>query len=104
MHRFAFRLTLAAISAVAVGAWYHQGNEAKAAQDPIEAPVQMELSGLAVPGVSAQDQAQISNLLSPSCDSGVAGACERLAAICTDLQGAMTDNQDGTQTCLIALD
>ena len=104
MHRFAFRMTLAAITVVAAGAWYHQGNEAKAAQDPLEQPVQLELAGLAVPGEISHERAEVSNMLSPSCNVDVPGACDRLEAICTDLQGAMNDNRDGTQTCTIVLD
>lgn len=80
---------------------------AQAAPDPKGQPIEMELSGLAVPTtwhapVTVADQPLAA--LSPSCDLNVPGACDWLQAVCGDLGGTMSETTDGTLTCALALD
>lgn len=101
---------LAAIAAIAFSAWFQAGAAQAASTGAPEDPVEMELSGLAVPSsppdmsLVATGQAGLVTVLTPSCEPGVPGGCDWLQRVCIDLRGTMTETRDGRPACVIVLD
>lgn len=106
---FARRSTIAAICVnMAVVAYHLPLAQPVAADGEHESGgIELPLSEMAVPARRGHPQRIVPDgvtVLTPSCDIGTTGACERLATICGDLDGTMSDNWDGTQTCTITFD